>query len=628
LLAVTLGENGLTAIFSGFVDVLSGAINFINSLNENLFGKGVIRLVALTAAVGSLTVAFKALWAMRAIGGVMFSPLIASVSYLTALFPTYTKRVKALGQNFKDVGTAATASSGAMAFLNGNLGKTTSKVTKLGLTLRALGGMLVNLGLAFAPLLAIIAFDTATVMAEKLEHNLQKISEQLDKINNQSKSITDTLDKITKLQAGTEEYANAIKSILTAIEDNKGAITGAETEFMALLASVNETNDAFTDGGAALRMYGQRLKELSVIQASSALQTASDIFKRNMRSNGLFGGFSGPLKIKAKIDYGLAKERTDEAGEATTWRDMNYSTADKIFRDIATGVKKIEDVFSSKKGYTTALDAFNELNERAVAFVNSLIAVGDISVYSSIDQVSQLADRLGVTGDQLDAVIAKFGMLHEAAKLKLFADVMPMDVRDAVSALRRETGSTKVAMEAKGNYNFDSYLFFDENNNTLTERVKEQVQAVDVDIKALQNDLQAVANELEKVSKNAAGVKFSVNAEDVQKATAVYAKIIQLSLSIEKIREEHAKKLEEASKITDAVEREETVARLNREYKQLEDTLRAINNENLKERNEYLQKENIGYDDKEVDLLFIRLDKNRNGKIDYKEVEDELQTLY
>ena len=42
----------------------------------------------------------------------------------------------------------------------------------------------------------------------------------------------------------------------------------------------------------------------------------------------------------------------------------------------------------------------------------------------------------------------------------------------------------------------------------------------------------------------------------------------------------------------------------------------------------YLQKENILFDDKELDLLFIRLDKNRNGKIDYKEVEDELQTLY
>ena len=42
----------------------------------------------------------------------------------------------------------------------------------------------------------------------------------------------------------------------------------------------------------------------------------------------------------------------------------------------------------------------------------------------------------------------------------------------------------------------------------------------------------------------------------------------------------------------------------------------------------YLQNEEITYNDKNSDLLFIRLDKNRNGKIDYREVEDELQTLY
>ena len=42
----------------------------------------------------------------------------------------------------------------------------------------------------------------------------------------------------------------------------------------------------------------------------------------------------------------------------------------------------------------------------------------------------------------------------------------------------------------------------------------------------------------------------------------------------------------------------------------------------------YIQSQNIVYEDKDLDLLFIRLDKNRNGKIDYKEVEDELQTLY
>ena len=43
---------------------------------------------------------------------------------------------------------------------------------------------------------------------------------------------------------------------------------------------------------------------------------------------------------------------------------------------------------------------------------------------------------------------------------------------------------------------------------------------------------------------------------------------------------------------------------------------------------DYLQKEGLMNNNKDADLLFIRLDKNRNGKIDYKEVEDEIQTLY
>ena len=42
----------------------------------------------------------------------------------------------------------------------------------------------------------------------------------------------------------------------------------------------------------------------------------------------------------------------------------------------------------------------------------------------------------------------------------------------------------------------------------------------------------------------------------------------------------------------------------------------------------YLQKEGLMSTNKDADLLFIRLDKNRNGKIDYREVDDEVQTLY
>ena len=43
---------------------------------------------------------------------------------------------------------------------------------------------------------------------------------------------------------------------------------------------------------------------------------------------------------------------------------------------------------------------------------------------------------------------------------------------------------------------------------------------------------------------------------------------------------------------------------------------------------EYLDKNQILDNIRDADLLYIRLDKNRNGKIDYSEVEDEIQTVY
>ena len=43
---------------------------------------------------------------------------------------------------------------------------------------------------------------------------------------------------------------------------------------------------------------------------------------------------------------------------------------------------------------------------------------------------------------------------------------------------------------------------------------------------------------------------------------------------------------------------------------------------------EYLANNGILSSDRDADLLFIRLDKNRNGKIDFPEVEGEIQTVY
>ena len=43
---------------------------------------------------------------------------------------------------------------------------------------------------------------------------------------------------------------------------------------------------------------------------------------------------------------------------------------------------------------------------------------------------------------------------------------------------------------------------------------------------------------------------------------------------------------------------------------------------------EYVGNNHITDNKRDIDLLFIRLDKNRNGRIDFSEIEDEIQTLY
>ena len=43
---------------------------------------------------------------------------------------------------------------------------------------------------------------------------------------------------------------------------------------------------------------------------------------------------------------------------------------------------------------------------------------------------------------------------------------------------------------------------------------------------------------------------------------------------------------------------------------------------------DYIRRNGLFSSTKDTDLLFIRLDKNRNGKIDYQEVEDEVTPLY
>lgn len=571
LLAVTLGENGLTAIFSGFIDVLSGTINFINSLNETLKGKALIRIIALTAAVGSLTVAFKALWAMRAISGVMFSPLIAAVSYLTNLFPTYTKRIGDLKQNFKDLRTATTASSGTISALNTNLGNAASRVTKLGLVLRTLGGLLANVFIITAPLLVLGLFDGVTVMAEKLEHNLQKISEQLDKIHNQINSTTHALEKITKLQPKTEEYANAIKEVFAAIKDNGGAVLGAETEFQALVAAINETNDAFTDGGAALDAYRQKLRELAVVQAVQELSTAGKLFRESTKTGGWLGG---SLTTKAKEKYATKVVLDDFTGE-WDYDDLTYSQLKQLLGDIAIGKFTVQEMYGSMEEYTKAKDRLATITQGAEKYINNMLSLGKISLHTPIEQVMELAKaNRELKTDALQAIEEQFKSLQEANMSKAFSNILAHDLQEAIRNVNIEGKGIVSIFDALGSGDDKAF-------NELKRRINE----VSVDTKELKKQINETAVAIESATKNSKSGKVTITTEDKEAAVATFTGFIKLNQALITLREEYNEKLKDAESIADEEERSKRVAKLTQQYRMLNPMLEKVNEEFLKQRN-------------------------------------------
>lgn len=566
LLAVTIGQNGLTWVISGFVDAVSGLINLLNKLNESPAGRVFLRINLTIAALTSLTaiiVSVKAIWA----------PFVMSLTRgmvsIIGLFPKITAGGKAAA-----AGIAAMTAAGQAG---------TAATITFGTALRALLSIAWPIGLAVAAIS--VAMGSFTVALEGVELHLQKVSQNLDRINNQSQSVGDALEKITKLQPKTEEYANTIKAVMTAINDNKGPVVGAETEFRALQAAINETNDAFTDGGVALRQYGQRLKELAVTQSTMALQDSAKLFESSMRTTGfhLFGRkYGGKLTTQAKERYGLL-DNADYTG-AYNIRDMDYSTARRIFNDIASGKVGREDIFKDKEDYSDALNTFNTLNEQAETFINKMADAGKISFHTSITQVTDLARRLGITGTQLDAVKEIYMELNKVAKERLFAGIEPSDVKDSVqSTLRREIEGRKVNVSGVADFNIDSILSMEE--KSLADTVRKQVESVKVNTEELKKHMEGTAVSLREVAANTKGIDVNIEDEDITKATKVYADIIRIHKSIEDARKQYADKLEKAESEQNPEARRLAVEKVNKEYAALVKTLTALNDEYLKERN-------------------------------------------
>lgn len=513
LLAVTIGQNGLTWVISKFVDAISGLINSLNKLNESSAGKVFLRLALITTAITSLTaviVSVKAIWA----------PFVMSLTRgmvsMIGLFPKITAGSK-------------TAAAGIAAMTAAGQAGTAATIT-FGTALRAFLSIALPIGLAITAIS--VAISSLTVSMEGVELHLQKVSQEMDKIENQTHSLQAALDKIAKTQEGTSEYANAIKSLMQALLENKGAVAGAEDEFRALQRSINDTSDGFNDGGKAVANYMSRLKELAAVQANMASADSAKLLRKVMpRARDM--AYDVRKELGLEVEY----KRTGNAtlGQIIREDEVTFDQIKEIVRKVSEGMWSAEQV--GIRDWSKFMDRYKTARENAEKFIDKYKDMGKLSLYDTIENVQTLARSLNKTEDEVKAILSVFKEMQDVEFGKNFSGVLPSDVQNAMRNL------PEVELDIKANIDVDATKISEE-----LDKIKIPSGDIFAAIDAARKDLAVVSKE------NKTNINYTD--DDVKKATQITERFRQISEYAKKFKEEYQSAMAKTADISDVTERE------------------------------------------------------------------------
>ena len=336
------------------------------------------------------------------------------------------------------------------------------------------------------------------------------------------------------------------------------------------MAAINETNDAFIDGGAALDAYRQKLKELAVVQAVQELSVAGDLFRKSAKTGGWMGG---SLTDRAKQTY-ATKWYNEFTGEGD-YNDLTYSQLKQLLSDISIGKVIESEMYRSTEEYTKARDRLATITQGAEKYINNMLSLGKISLHTPIEQVMELAKaNRELETDALQAIEEQFKSLQEANMSKAFSGVLAHDLQEAIKNVNiKGEGVVSIFDELGGG---DERAF-----NTL----KDRISKISVNTKALREQIEETAVAIESATKNSKSGKVTISQEDKKAAVEAFAGFIKLNQALITLREEYNNKLKEAEDIKDEKERSKKIAELTQQYRMLNSMLEKVNEEFLKQRN-------------------------------------------
>ena len=357
VLAVALGEAGISKVLRVSIDLVKGLVNSLTILASNGFGQLIITLGGTIAAL----YAFATVIGVVAIasGSAMLAPLIASFSAMSVAIGGAIVMTQLWIASLGPVGIALLAIGAAMIFLKGA---------------------------------SSIAAKEASLMS--------------DEYGNLTKKVKDHQVAISSLKEGSVELKTEnlkLRTSLLAVGSKYGVLS---KEARAAANSINPLTGVIDKNSDALKIYNKLLNDLQFAKLKEAgenlnkdLEKQATWIRRNLN------------RLWADIK-GLGK---DDPYAQTTLDTMAFV---KTLQEGQVSVRKLGEEIESWD--STSLNEQQEITknnyvllvEQSRKFYDLLLSTGKITLNQSAESVEKVGLKLGYTGKVLEGVV----MLFEDAK--------------------------------------------------------------------------------------------------------------------------------------------------------------------------------------------------------------------
>jgi len=398
LVAVALGEHGLSTILGFLVDRMRNFLDILVYISGNPIGGWIIKIGLATAALSAMYAAFMIIKAAA------FGTMIASFAgHFVALVPK--------------IYAAATA----MGVFSVSLGP-------IQWTMVAIAAALTAVGVGFS-------------MYRK---HLQESYDESKNLANEFKSLADSVVdyevKISSLDKTTQEYKDATFELRTKlIEVGKGN-TALAASARLVVSAIHPLTGQFKEGSTALDDFYRKARELETLNLAKSFEATGKIFEESMSNLNIFiNTAKGKLLEFAAFAIDLfgkipnifllffnlpgaeefERKIKDAGGELVELSDIvkRFKDGKATFKDMETALADV-GFASTAMGKTMKL-AFDQMQREAAEVITKLMLAGDVDYSMSTDSIIKVAKDMGYLTNATDTQIQAIrSLIDETKKLK------------------------------------------------------------------------------------------------------------------------------------------------------------------------------------------------------------------